>query len=105
MRQRLFGGRIRTSTLILALLFIVTLVAYILVRPVPAAVTDTRRPATTRASTTPSAPSRPTPSPTATPAEPARTAAPTATGNGPGGTPATPPSPPNTTTGVASPTP
>lgn len=35
MRQRLFGGQIRTSTVILLFVFVLTLVAYLLVRPDP----------------------------------------------------------------------
>lgn len=105
MRDRLLGGRIRTSTVILALLFIVTLVVYLLVRPVPAGVTEGRQPPAGRSSTTTSAPPQPTPSPTTTRPRP-RTPAPTATQTAPHPTPTTTPSPSSTpTAGVSSPTP
>jgi hypothetical protein len=38
MRQYLLGGRVRTSTVLVALVFIITLVIYLLVRPVPASI-------------------------------------------------------------------
>jgi hypothetical protein len=86
MRQHLFGGRVRVSTLIIALVFLIALVTYLLVRPVPASIAQKNQtpkrsapakappssPARTAPSSTPplspsvSHPSRrPTPTPTA----------------------------------------
>jgi hypothetical protein len=38
MRARVLRGRVRTSTMLLALVFLLTLATYLLVRPVPASV-------------------------------------------------------------------
>jgi hypothetical protein len=60
----LWGGRIRTSTALLILVFVITLVTYLLVRPVPASISNSRPPASTPAPdrSTTRAPQSPTPS-------------------------------------------
>jgi hypothetical protein len=47
MRARVLGGRVRTSTVLLALVFLLTLATYLLVRPVPASVAATASPLAT----------------------------------------------------------
>jgi hypothetical protein len=46
MPARLLHGRVRTSTVLLTLVFLVALVTYLLVRPVPASVAGTSPPST-----------------------------------------------------------
>lgn len=46
MPARLLRGRVRTSTVLLTLVFLVAFVMYLLVRPVPATVTGTSPPST-----------------------------------------------------------
>jgi hypothetical protein len=80
MPEHLLGGRLRTSTALVALLFVVTLVTYLLVRPVPASVAHkdpsvptqpSSRPSTTPPLTTrPRRPQTPRPSVTSFPSAP-----------------------------------
>lgn len=72
MRRHLLNGRVRTSTVVLTLVFLLVLVTYLLVRPDPKAIADTG-PATRRTpAATPSKSFSPPPSPTASPS-PSRT--------------------------------
>jgi hypothetical protein len=75
MAKHLLHGRIRLSTVLIALLFIATLTTYLLVRPIPASTagtnppaspSPTRQPPPTPAATSP-APTTTTPHPTHTP--------------------------------------
>jgi hypothetical protein len=43
MRGHLLGGRVRLSTVIIAAVFLITLVVYLLVRPVPPSVANQRK--------------------------------------------------------------
>jgi hypothetical protein len=85
MAKHLLGGHLRLSTLLIALVFIVTLTTYLLVRPVPAAGTD------------PTAPPSPTGQPSKTPARTPTPASPTPTeAPSPSHIPTASPSPPGT---------
>jgi len=67
MRQYLFGGRVRVSTVIIAVVFLIALVTYLLVRPVPASIAQKNQ--APKSSAPPQAP----------PSSPARTAPPSST--------------------------
>jgi hypothetical protein len=69
MRQHLFGGRVRVSTVIVAVVFLIALVTYLLVRPVPASIAQKNQAPKT------SAPPKPASSPART-ASPSTTAQP-----------------------------
>jgi hypothetical protein len=84
MAKHLLRGRIRLSTVLIALLFILTLTTYLLVRPMPASVAGTG----TGPSLPPSPASRPSPTST-----PAASPTPTATTPHPTRTPKAAPSP------------
>lgn len=82
MSRQLFGGRVRTSTVLIALVFVVTLATYLLVRPAPPSVkhhNDGSVPVQPlrQHSTAPRATTRPRPRPSLTP-KPAASTAPTA---------------------------
>lgn len=101
--SHLFGGRVRTSTVVLALVFLIALATYLLVRPVPASVARTQVPSSPTATSGPSKSVRPSsrsPAPTTPPAQTSAPAAPPSRGPSPTPTPvpsappvSTPPSP------------
>jgi len=100
-------ARIRVSTALIALVFLVTLIVYLLVRPTPASIAKdqppTHRPSTGRSTRSPSPsshPSRsPVPSPTRPPAATATPSAPASTGTHAGSpSPAAAPTPEEPTT-------
>jgi hypothetical protein len=91
MRRSLLGGRARTSTVLVALVFVAALVTYILVRPLPASIAKrhptvpTNPTSQSPTGTIPTPPSSPARSPTG---HPSSTASPSVSGSStPGGQP------------------
>lgn len=81
MPRQLFGGRVSTSTAVIALVFVVTLATYLLVRPVPASFKQSKPPVPVQPlwqrSAAPRSTTRPWPRSSLTP-KPAASSSPTA---------------------------
>jgi len=91
MRQYLFGGRVRVSTVIIAVVFLIALVTYLLVRPVPASIAQKNQAPES------SAPPKAPPSSEARTAPPSSTPQPSPSVSHYSGRPSATPTPPRST--------